>query len=78
MKVKDLIKLLSKFEPELEVFTLYNHGTVHKISKTNIVLVDDESTDKFTPRGIIFCSHDDDTVDFLVKNRKYKSVKHHD
>ena len=78
MKVKDLITLLEKLEPELEVYTFYDHGVVHKLNKNQIVLVDDDTTDRYTPRGVVFCAHHDDDMELLVKNRNYKSVKHLD
>jgi hypothetical protein len=77
MKVKQLIKLLEKIEPELDVYTFYDHGVVHKLGKNQIVVVDDESVDKYTPRGLIFCSHHDDDMEHIVQHRKYKSTKHH-
>ena len=77
MKVRQLIKMLEKVEPELEVYTLYDHGVVHKLGKDQVVVVDEESTDKFTPRGLIFCSHHDDDMEMLVQHRKYKPLKHH-
>lgn len=78
MKVKELIRILNKLEPELEIYTFYDHGVVHRLNKNQIVLVDEESKDKFTPRGVVFCAHHDDEMELMIKNRNYKSVKHLD
>lgn len=69
--------MLEKLEPELELYTLYDHGVIHKLTKDHVILIDDDSSDKITPRGLFFCSHHEDDVDFLVRSRKYKSLRHH-
>ena len=74
MKVRELISMLNRVEPETEVYTFYDHGMIYKLDKEQVILVDEETTDKFTPKGIFFCSHHDDTMDYLKKNRKYKSI----
>lgn len=76
MKVGQLIKMLEQLEPEMNVFTLYDHGVIHALGKNQVVVVDEESTDKYTPRGVIFCSHHDDDMERLVKHRNYKPQVH--
>ena len=75
MKVKELIKILESLEPELDVFTLYDHGVVHRLNKKQVVRVDHESFDKFIPEGVFFCSHHDDDMEFLKKHRNFKAIE---
>lgn len=74
MKVKELISILQKLEPELDVYTFYDHGVIYALDREQVILVDEHSEDKYTPRGVMFCSHHDDDMDFLVAKRKYKKV----